>query len=179
MSNSDKWDIPLVISLYQSGKSITDINRCTGVPLSTIRHHLIKNDCLRNRADAIRLASKQDKLGGGLRGKPRVFSDQHKQNMRLAKLKRGERHAKGTSIKPNGYVEITRGENKGKSEHRVIMENHLGRKLKPNEVVHHINHEKTDNRIENLQVMTAEEHNRLHGKEISQNRLRDIEGKFI
>jgi hypothetical protein len=42
------------------------------------------------------------------------------------------------------------------------MEQHLGRRLAFNEVVHHINHDGWDNRIENLVVMTRAEHNRLH-----------------
>lgn len=46
--------------------------------------------------------------------------------------------------------------------HRHIMEEHLGRKLSYNEVVHHINGNKRDNRIENLMVMTRAEHSRLH-----------------
>lgn len=51
-----------------------------------------------------------------------------------------------------------------KDEHRHIMENYLGRKLNRYEVVHHINGNKNDNRIENLQVMTLQEHSSLHRK---------------
>lgn len=46
--------------------------------------------------------------------------------------------------------------------HRHIMEEHLGRKLTYNEVVHHINGNKKDNRLENLTVMSRGEHARLH-----------------
>ena len=46
--------------------------------------------------------------------------------------------------------------------HRVIMENHLNRLLYDDEIVHHINNDKLDNRIENLQVMLISEHVRLH-----------------
>jgi len=50
------------------------------------------------------------------------------------------------------------------SMYRRIVEDALGRKLKSSEVVHHINGDRTDNRLENLQVMGKREHHQLHMK---------------
>ena len=45
---------------------------------------------------------------------------------------------------------------------RALMEGHLGRDLQAGETVHHINEDKTDDRIENLTIMSPAEHARLH-----------------
>jgi hypothetical protein len=63
--------------------------------------------------------------------------------------------------KTNPYKRIW---NNGKcfKEHRLIMENFLGRKLLKSEHVHHINENQKDNRIENLQIVDPIEHGRIH-----------------
>ena len=50
-------------------------------------------------------------------------------------------------------------------EHILIMEQHIGRHLKDDEVVHHKNKVRNDNRIENLELMTFKEHAKFHLKE--------------
>ncbi len=47
----------------------------------------------------------------------------------------------------------------------LVAEIALGRSLLPSEIVHHKNHDKIDDRPENLQVLTKQEHSRLHGLE--------------
>lgn len=46
--------------------------------------------------------------------------------------------------------------------HRVLMENELGRLLRTDEHVHHINEVKTDDRIENLELKTRSDHAKHH-----------------
>jgi len=50
----------------------------------------------------------------------------------------------------------------GEPEHRKIMRLKLGRELKPNEVVHHIDGNPHNNKPSNLIVMSRSEHTRLH-----------------
>lgn len=74
---------------------------------------------------------------------------------------------KGTkTLLVNGYIEIRVPQEDGKCkrmlEHRYVMEQHIGRPLTSQEEIHHINGKKTDNRIENLQLMTKHTHQTKH-----------------
>ena len=49
-------------------------------------------------------------------------------------------------------------------EHRIVMENYIGRLLTNKEIVHHKNNNGKDNRLENLELFANEfEHKRMHG----------------
>jgi len=61
-----------------------------------------------------------------------------------------------------GYIVLYLEGNKSIKEHIDIMQKHIGRELKPGEVVHHINFIRDDNRLKNLRLMTKGEHSTLH-----------------
>jgi hypothetical protein len=58
----------------------------------------------------------------------------------------------------SGYRVITKPSGGQIYEHRDVMQKHLGRSLSKDEHVHHINGDKSDNSIENLQVMDGKSH---------------------
>jgi len=76
----------------------------------------------------------------------------------------------GMKVEINGYISL-RAERHPKAisrgfyvyQHRLVMEKHLGRYLHEGEVVHHINNNPHDNRLENLQLFVSNaEHIRHH-----------------
>lgn len=65
----------------------------------------------------------------------------------------------------SGYRHISTPDRGEIEEHRYIMEKHLGRILETDECVHHKNHDKLDNRLENLEVIDRAAHTSLHQNE--------------
>lgn len=68
------------------------------------------------------------------------------------------------TVSPRGYImvrDLTRP-SRQVMEHRLIAEKTLGRKLKRNEVVHHIDLNPSNNARSNLLICSSEYHNWLH-----------------
>lgn len=59
-------------------------------------------------------------------------------------------------VMSDGYVRVPVGGQKTEAEHRMIMEGIIGRKLLPEETVHHKNGVRDDNRPENLELWSGE-----------------------
>lgn len=71
----------------------------------------------------------------------------------------------GRYVNQEGYVCVLLpgpGRSRYKLEHRLVMEQYIGRPLTPGEVVHHRNGDKQDNRIENLELTTNAAHSAFH-----------------
>jgi len=65
----------------------------------------------------------------------------------------------------NKYTHIRQPDGTYKQEHRIIMEKYLGRELDSDEIVHHIDGDGKNNKLENLKLMNRESHARLHTTE--------------
>jgi HNH endonuclease len=63
------------------------------------------------------------------------------------------------SLSHHGYVKVKVAAGEWEYEHRIVAGTGA------EQVTHHKNRDKTDNRPENLEVMTNEEHIALHAKE--------------
>jgi len=133
-----------VIEMYESGMSTTEIAKEIGVDASNVYRVLVSRGVkMRSRSASVKNAYRRG------RGNFATGSD-------CTGWKGGEH------IRADGRTII----NQDRSyKYRKIMENHIGRPLTDNEVVHHRNHDVEDNRIENLQLMTKSEHAKLHAEE--------------
>lgn len=93
---------------------------------------------------------------------------------RTAASRRGNR----TVHKASGYVLVKMPDHPNARkdgyvrEHVLVMTQVLGRPLRPGEIVHHKNHDRADNRPENLDLTMRDQHSKDHGAERNSNLAR-------
>ena len=68
---------------------------------------------------------------------------------------------KGKHIKPDGEIYISLGNNRYIKEHRLVIEKYLNRKLSSQEIVHHIDGNKSNNKLSNLYLYSSQKFHRL------------------
>lgn len=100
--------------------------------------------------------------------KGKVLSEEVKNKISESHKKGGIGHKK---TRADGYIAIYFPDHPKSNkdgyvmEHDLVMECIIGRHLKNDEVVHHKNHIRNDNKKENLELLTFKEHAALHMKE--------------
>lgn len=79
-------------------------------------------------------------------------------------------------LETHGYVMVWEPSHPNKSfygwqyQHRIVAESSIGRYLRSDEVIHHINGVKDDNRSENLQILSPSDHNAITVREMKERR---------
>lgn len=148
----------LIISLYEvEKKNIKEISTILEFPISTVRRLLLE--------EGVEIRSKnetQQLIKYKLINRPTRKAFKMSEHSRKLMSEKAKLRGKGTRINSNGYVEMTKQPHTGKLYHRYIVENHIGRKLLKNEQIHHIDGNKLNNCLSNLQILDKNEHMRLH-----------------
>lgn len=169
----NKRDLLKCLEEYNTGKfSIAALAKTHGVCVGKMYYILRDLGCSFNRTRK-KPISEEERLNRSRAQKGKVISEAQRQKISernscyyngLNGYGHTKNHNKGYVLAyvpehPNahkdGYVML----------HTVLMERRIGRYLKNDEVVHHVNHNRSDNRIENLRLMKKKDHMSMHMKE--------------
>ena len=134
----DPRRVEKIYELFETGSTIGEIVKAVGTNRESVRKYLLK-----------RYTPKQ-KRAIVLR------------NFKQPKGKDSPNWKGGREVTKAGYIRLWISKDERVLEHRLVMEKHLGRRLNRDEVVHHINGDNADNRIENLRLTTFSEDIRQH-----------------
>jgi hypothetical protein len=127
-----------IYELFESGSMITEIVSQLHTNRETVRQYLLKRYTPKQKRAIVLKNFRQ----------PRGEASPNWQG--------------GRELTKAGYVRLWLSRTERVLEHRKLMEDHLGRKLTRDEVVHHINGINSDNRLSNLQLTTFSEDIRRH-----------------
>ena len=134
--------IDKMIELYNDGLSLNDLSKKFGYGRTTIRSRLLE------KGITFRIGPKTGK--GNSRYKKGFYINKGGYVVKSIHEYPKEHHDILNPMKHTNNCNLL--------EHRAEMAIHLGRTLKKEEIVHHINGIKTENRISNLQIVTLSNH---------------------
>ena len=123
----------------------------------------------------------KDKISKSLRGrKPwnagKTLSENYKKKIKIScqGINMGKKNGNwngGRTMSKEGYIYVKTPSHCYANacgyvpEHRIVIERHIKRLLKPEEVIHHLNLDKSDNKIGNLMLFkNQKEHLKFHNK---------------
>jgi len=171
----------IVNVLYQGKKEVYQITLESGKTLRCTGDHEIScpggkwhpafflqagDEVLTNGTPACLECGSTDKtIVGGGKNKGLCYSCIHR-GVRNGRWISGKQTDKdGYILISNQYSHPYRDRHNCVREHVLVMEEHLGRHVLPEEVVHHRDENKKNNNLDNLELMTSVEHASLHGRE--------------
>lgn len=178
MTRIEDVPFPMIVSEYESGKTLADLQEIFDVPARTIHSWFVKLNIPR-RTGGFPVGYKFSEERNRKLRKPRGRMPDYLRE-KLSESKKC--HFDGLNgyghTKPHnrGYVLVYCPDHPHAHQdgyvmlHTVLIERLIGRYLENDEVVHHINHDRSDNRIENLLLMKKKDHMSMHMKEIHEKR---------